>query len=179
MSSMHPPEVIDLGDIRLRRPRRGDAEAIFEYGSDPDVARFADWPVQTSIAPIVELIEERKTRWEHGSEYNWVIVESVSDRAIGGVSCKLNGEAAEIGYLLNRSHWGKGYATKAAGAVLLWLKSNPAITRIWATCDTENLASIRVLEKLGLHRERILERYAVRPAIVAEPRDAYLYSAKF
>ena len=173
------PEQFDLGDIRLRRPRPADAEAIFEYGSDPEVARFADWPVQASIEPILELIEERKARWECGNEFYWVITEGGSDRALGGVSCKLKGDAAEIGYLLNRNHWGKGYATKSAMAVVQWLKSNPTITRIWATCDTENLASIRVLEKLGLHRERILKNHAVRPAIGTEKRDAYLYEAEF
>lgn len=179
LPSFPAPEKFDLGDIRLRRPRRSDAQAIFEYGSDPDVAHFADWPVQTSIEPIVELIEGREARWESGSEYYWVITEAGSDRAIGGVSCKLRGEAAEIGYLLNRKYCRKGYATKSANSVVQWLKSNPAITKAWATCDTENLESIRVLEKLGMHRERILERYAVRPAIGAEARDAYLYEVEF
>lgn len=173
------PELFDLGDIRLRRPKPEDAEAIFEYGSDPEVARYADWPVQTSIEPIVELIEERKARWESYSEYYWVITESVSDRAIGGVSCRLEGDEAEIGYLLNRKRWGEGYATKAAGAVLTWLKSGQAVKKVRATCDTENLASVRVLEKLGMHRERVLERHSVRPALGVEPRDAYLYTIKF
>ncbi len=179
MSSTPVPEIFNLGDLRLRRPRPADAEAIFEYGSDPEVARYADWPVQTSIEPIVALIEERVVHWENGSEYYWVITGSSTDRPLGGISCKLEGESAEIGYIVNRKHWGKGYATKAAGAVLNWLAANPAITKAWATCDTENLASIRVLEKLGMRRERVLERHAVRPAIGAEPRDAYLYVLEF
>lgn len=172
-------ERVDLDDIRLRRPRPADAEAIFEYGSDPEVARYADWRVQTTIEPIVALIEERAARWKNGSEYYWVITETSSDRAIGGVSCRLDGDTAELGFILNRKHWGKGYATKAAGAILDWLKSNPAIRKVWATCDMENLASIRVLEKLGMHRKQIMKQYAVRPAIGTEARDAYLYEKQF
>ena len=46
----------------------------------------------------------------------------------------------------------------------------------WATCDTENSASARVLEKLGFEREQILLKAIVRPQISPEPRDAYLYA---
>lgn len=41
-----PPEVIDLRRLRLRRPQLSDASAIFEYASDPEVARYSDWPVK-------------------------------------------------------------------------------------------------------------------------------------
>lgn len=182
---MRMPESFSLGGIRLRRPRPEDAPAVFEYGSDPEVARFADWPVQTAIEPIAERIAERDASWEAGTEYNWVIVEDGADRAIGGVSCRTEGDAAEIGYLLNRKFWGKGYATMAAGAVVRWLAAGtvagslatePAIRRIWATCDAENAASIRVLEKIGMKLESVLARHTVRPNIGPEPRDAYLYS---
>ena len=48
------PEVIDLDRIRLRRPKLSDAAAMFECGSDPDVARYADWPIRTSIDSTIE-----------------------------------------------------------------------------------------------------------------------------
>ena len=60
------PESISLGGISLRRPQPSDAEDVFEYGSDPEVARFADWPAQTAVEPIVELIHDRAARWESG-----------------------------------------------------------------------------------------------------------------
>jgi len=57
-----------------------------------------------------------------------------------------------------------------------WLKSLGTITKIFATCDIENIASIRVLEKIGMNKERIIEKYVVRPNIDKAPRDAYLFS---
>jgi RimJ/RimL family protein N-acetyltransferase len=84
--------------------------------------------------------------------------------------------AAEFGFLLNRRYWGKGFATEAAQAIIEWLFSIPSIWRVWATCDTENLASARVLEKAGLSREGTLRRWIVRPNISSEPRDAFIYS---
>jgi RimJ/RimL family protein N-acetyltransferase len=171
-----PPEVFDIPGIRLRRPRLSDAAAIFEYGSDPEVARYADWPVRTAIEPLVESISERIAHWDSGEEFYWVLTLPEEDRAIGGISCRVMGHSAEIGFLLNRRYWGNGFATSAARAIVQWALSVPSIWRVWATCDTENLASVRVLEKAGFSREGTLHRWAVRPNIGSEPRDAFLYS---
>ncbi|MEM7145420.1 MAG: GNAT family N-acetyltransferase [Verrucomicrobiota bacterium] len=173
-----PPAVIDLEGIRLRRPRLSDAEAIFEYGSDIEVARFADWPVRTSVESVIESIQERAALWDAGVEFSWVIATADEDVAIGGVFCKISEDGAEVGFLVDRRYWGRGYATQAAGAVLSWVYSNSSISRVWATCDVENVASIRVLEKHGFVRERRLDRAIVRPQISDLPRDAYLYSCR-
>jgi len=59
---MVAPETVKLSTIHLRRPRISDAEAIFEYGSDPEVGRYADWPISTSVEPIIEFLRERHDR---------------------------------------------------------------------------------------------------------------------
>jgi RimJ/RimL family protein N-acetyltransferase len=93
------------------------------------------------------------------------------------MGCRISGETADFGFVLNRRHWGHGYATEAAGAMLDWLKSLGAIGRIVATCDVENVASARVLEKLGLSRVARLPQHAVRPNMPGAPRrDAFLYA---
>ena len=61
-------------------------------------------------------------------------------------------------------------------AIVEWIFSVPAVWRLSATCDVENLASARVLEKAGLTREAILRRAIVRPNLSPEPRDAFMYS---
>ena len=162
---MNPPETIELARIRLRRPALSDAEAIFEYGTDPEVAHYADWPMRTSVDQVVESLRGRSARWESGAEYYWVITLPPEDRAIGGVSCCIVEDSAEVGFLLNRRYWGNGFATDAARAIVEWVLSIPSICRVWATCDTENLASARVLEKAGLSRESTLRRSIVRPNI--------------
>ena len=98
------------------------------------------------------------------------------DRAIGAVSTRVARHAADVGYLLDRRHWGHGYATEAARAIVEWAFSKPSIRRVWATCDTENVASARVLEKAGLQREGTLRRAIVRPNLSNEPRDAFMYA---
>lgn len=168
--------MIELQRIRLRKATVGDAAAIYEYGSDPAVARYADWPCRTSIEPLIESIKARAATWGEGDVFSWVIATLDGDRSIGGVTGAIEGDAAEIGFLLNQSYWGRGYAGEAASGVIDWLFSLPNIARVWATCDTENASSIRVLQKLGFRREKTLTQAIVRPQISPEPRDAFLYT---
>lgn len=170
------PETVELPQIRLRRPRFSDATAILEYANDTEVARFADWPVGTTLERLQASLSDRAARWDAGEEYYWVITRPPEDTAIGGVSCMVAKHAAEVGFLLHRKHWGKGFATMACQAVADWALSEPSIWRVWATCDLDNRASVRVLEKAGFALEGVLRRFAVRPNLSTEPRDAFLYS---
>ena len=173
---VRPPEVMNLGRLRLRRPRLSDAPAIFEYAGDPVVARYADWPISTSIAAIEERLRAREQEWSSGAELNWVLTVPPDDRAIGGIACTISRHTAEFGYLLARRFWGNGYATEAARGIVDWVFSVRSVWRLAATCDVDNVASARVLEKAGLTREGILRRAIVRPNLSEEPRDALLYS---
>jgi ribosomal-protein-alanine N-acetyltransferase len=169
---MKPPESFELRQLRLRLPRPSDAEAVFEYGGDPEVARFADWPVRTSIDGLAESLHARAARWGGGEDFYWIITQADDDRAIGGISCQISGDSAEIGFLLARRHWGKGWATEATQAIIGWARTCSVLTRLHATCDAENRASARVLEKTGFTLERRLPRAIVRPNLSPEPRDA-------
>lgn len=174
--TISPPEIIDYNRIRLRRPSISDAEAIFEYASDLQVARLMDWPVCADLESIVEALKKRNDQWHSGTEFYWVITLPSEDRAIGTTSCCVSGHSAEFGYVLNRRYWGNGYATDVSRAIVEWAFSVPSIWRLTATCDTENIASARVLEKSGLSREGVLRRAIIRPNISKDPRDALLYA---
>ena len=170
------PDVIDLRRLRLRRPMASDAEALFECSSDLEVARYMDWPVNTSIDQVIERLREREQGWTSGEEFYWVITLPNEDRAIGAISCRVDGDSADFGFFVNCRYWRNGYATEASKAIVDLVKEIPAILRLWATCDVENVASARVLEKAGLSREKRLPRSIVRPNLSDKPRDALLYS---
>ena len=124
----------------------------------------------------MDRLRQRPALWESGAEYYWIITLPDDDRAIGAVSTRVMQHAADLGYLVDRRYWGNGYATAAARAIADWALSTTSIRRIWATCDTENLASARVLEKAGMEREGTLRRAIVRPNLSNEPRDAFIYA---
>ena len=92
------------------------------------------------------------------------------------ISCRLRAHRADFGYVLNRAWWRRGLGTEAATAVVDWASRLEHVHRVWATCDTANIGSARVLEKAGLTREGVLRRWDVKPNIGPEPRDAFVYA---
>jgi len=174
---MIAPPTLSTARLRLRRPQPEDVAAVFEFASDPLVVRYMDWPTAVDPGDVSRETERALRQWESGEQYSWRLTLPSDDTAIGSVGCRIQGASADFGFVLNRRHWGRGYATEAAGAVLDWLKSLDGIARIQATCDCDNAASARVLEKLGLSRQARLPQYAVRPNMPGAPRrDAFLYS---
>ncbi len=172
------PESFTTSRLELRRPLlTDDPVAIFAYGGDPEVAKYMDWPVTERVEDSRRVIESAVQKWESGDEYSWRIMVKPDDTPVGGVGATIRGHRAELGFLLSRSLWGKGITTEAAGAVLDWLKSLDELQRIQAKCDVDNVASARVLEKLGLNREGVLRRWTMRPNLPGRPiRDALIYS---
>ncbi len=84
--------------------------------------------------------------------------------------------AVNLGYALARRWWRHGFMTEALTPVVQWAVAQPSIYRVWATCDVDNLASARVLERVGMMREGVLRRWLVHPNVSDAPRDCLCYS---
>ncbi len=79
----------------------------------------------------------------------------------------------EVGWAVHPSEWGKGYATEAARAIMEWGFTELNIHRVVAFCHADNKASIRVMEKLGMHQDgRLRETRWLN----GEWWDEYVYS---
>jgi RimJ/RimL family protein N-acetyltransferase len=173
---LSPPGAFETRRLRLRRPRPDDDEAVFAYASDPVVTRLMDWPTHARVETSRRFLEFCADGWAAGTEFTWLVTLRPDDRALGAIACRPKGDAIEFGYVLHRAAHGRGLATEAARAVVGWLWCLPHVGRIEATCDVENAASARVLEKAGLALERVLPAYGARPNLGPEPRDAFLYA---
>ncbi len=80
--------------------------------------------------------------------------------------CHVRGEShIQVGYVLGRSHWGQGYATEMALALLHYGFAVRTLPRVCAIADCDHGASLRVLEKCGLRRdgERVFAQYGPTP----------------
>ncbi|MBQ0138876.1 MAG: GNAT family N-acetyltransferase [Kurthia sp.] len=86
---------------------------------------------------------------------SWLIVRKSDNLVIGDIGFKgkpnLN-KVVEIGYGFLKSYWHKGYATEAANALIKWSFATDKVNKIMAEVLKENLASIHVLEKIGMKR---------------------------
>ncbi len=176
-SRSKPPQTFETPRLRLRPPEPEDAAVIFsEYAQDSEVTRFLIWQPHRSIRETKLFLGRCLSAWRRGSAFPWAITEKTTKRMVGMVEMRIDGHKADIGYVLSKAHWGRGYMPEAAAAIIEWALQQPAIYRIWAVCDTENHASARVLEKVGMKREGMLRRWMIHPNLSEEPRDCYCYS---
>jgi RimJ/RimL family protein N-acetyltransferase len=174
---MKPPEKFETERLILRKPCMEDAPAIFtSYAQDLEVTRYMTWTPHKNIEETYGIMQIMLKSWEEGSAYSFAIVPKDFNSVIGMIAMHPDGFKVEIGYVLARPYWGKGLVTEAARALTNWLLQQPDIYRVFATCDVENPASARVMEKVGMVREGLLRRNAIRRNICNEPRDSYIYA---
>ena len=172
-----PPETLETSRVLLRLPTLNDADTMFQkYTQDQEVTKYLIWRPHESISVTREFIHRCIQCWSDKSAFPWVVIRKNDDELIGMIELRIDKFRADLGYVIAREHWGVGYATEITKTVVDWALAQEQLYRIWATCDVENIASARVLEKAGMQREGILRRYIVHPNISDKPRDSYCYS---
>lgn len=173
----NPPKILKTERLRLRKATFSDAEAIFsQYATDPEVTRFVSWRAHRNLTETREYMRMCALAWDIGKAFHWVIETQDSKQVIGMMIARVNAEKWELGFVLARPFWGRGYMTEAVKALIAWALKQKEIYRVWAVCDIDNKASARVMEKVGMTREGILHRWSLHPNLSAEPRDSYCYS---
>ena len=173
---MNPPETIKTTRLTLRRLRADDASAIFAtYAQDREVTRFLTWRPHQSVKETREFVRGCIEAWRAGTEFIWAIVLD-GGGLIGGIALRPRDFKADVGYVIARPYWGKGFATETLRSVVSWALDQPQIYRVWAVCDVENPASARVMEKAGMLKEGILRMWIRHPQAGDAPRDCFCYS---
>lgn len=171
------PDTFETARLRLRSPRLEDAAAMFDgWTSDPECTRYLIWRPHQSVHETVEFLQRALQGTEPELGRPWLIERRDTGRIIGMIDLRLRDGVGDIGYVYRRDAWGHGFASEAARAVIDLGLAQPGVFRVWATCDVDNLASARVLEKAGMSREGLLRRYILHPNLSPEPRDAYIFA---
>jgi RimJ/RimL family protein N-acetyltransferase len=170
------PEFFETERLLLRPPRTSDAGSLFEaYTQDIEVVRYLIWRPHRSLAETQEFIAGCILDRPGGSRLPYVLtLRNAPARAIGMLEARPRALLLDIGYVLSRAHWGQGLMTEAIRAFTDAALRIPGIFRVQATCDVDNRASARALEKSGFSLEGRLERYRVHPNI--KPRPSLLYA---
>jgi RimJ/RimL family protein N-acetyltransferase len=162
--------------LLLRDFTAGDVDAVQAYAADPEVCRFMEWGPNTphQTREFVDEMLAAASRPDR-TTITWAVT-------VGGAlagACMISVTSAqhrrgEIGYVLAREHWGKGYATEAASAVLAFARGELGLHRIEATCRPSNVGSQRVLRKLGMQQEGVLRSHIL---IRGNREDSLLFAA--
>ncbi len=139
--------------LLLRRPEYSDAPAIAGLADDREVARHtARLPHPYSLEDAKAFLDLVADGWADRSERVFAITSRANSALVGMVGL-ITGEAdgcGEIGYWLGRAFWGRGYMTEAVGEILRYALDDIGLRQVKAAARPENLASIRVQEKVGM-----------------------------
>jgi len=144
--------------LHLRPVNLNDKEAMFVYRSDPETNRFLSL-VPQSIDDVADFIGKTSKEFDIVSTwFQLVIIESESNTLIGDIGIHFletepENKQVEIGYTLNKSYRGLGFATEALTEVINQLFLTLNKHRIIASIDPTNTASIRLIERLGFRKE--------------------------
>lgn len=128
--------------------------SAFEYSGSLENTKFMlDLP-EESIEETAEFLQKAQAEWakEAPDFYEFAIL--TEGIHIGSVCLYLrnNRTEGELGWILNKKYWGHGYTFEAASELIQYAVQNLGIKDFTAYCDTENVASYSVMEKLGMHR---------------------------
>lgn len=140
------PDTIETDRLTLRAPNMADAPALHQLANDKYIHdMLARLPHPYTRAHAVDFITNlARTKDEHA----YAIV-TENDNFIGVIGWHLTRELGmELGYWIGKPHWGKGYASEVAIA-LVQAAGNAGYQELFANAKTDNLASIRVLQKAG------------------------------
>lgn len=141
--------------LQIRRAVAGDLEAVHRYRSLESVSRWmstapAHFPERFMVPERlrVTLIIERT-----GTVVGDLMCKVEDGYAQSDVEAYAEGVEAEIGWCLDPEHAGLGYATEAASALLRTCFQDLGLRRVTAGCFADNVASWRLMERLGMRRE--------------------------
>jgi RimJ/RimL family protein N-acetyltransferase len=156
---MDKPRFTSLGSPRLilRHFSDSDLEPFFTYRNNPEVARYQDWE-SIGRQEASEFIQEQKLSQpgNAGEGFQFAIELIETGEMIG--DCYLmvkegDSHQAEIGVTLSPRYQRRGLASEAVTCVLDYVFGELSLHRAVAITDCENVASVALLERLGMRRE--------------------------
>jgi len=150
-----PPLADDL--VSLRPWRRSDIATVVEASRDPYIPKVTTLPAPFTRGAGERWLDRQGARSRSGVGVSLAIAEPSSDEAVGAVVLMHRGGGVHgLGYWLLSTARGRGLASRAVGLVVGWALAEPAVAELEALVEPWNEASIRVAERAGFTRDRLL-----------------------
>ena len=155
------PIRVESDRLLIRPVDAADIDDLLLANGDDEVTRFLPYASWRSVADGMAWLERMKKLEGAGTASQLVVIEKASRLAVG--TCLLfrydEGSArAELGYVLGRRHWGRGTMREALAALVTQLFGSGSLRRLEAEVDPRNVASCRLLERLGFRNEGLLRQ---------------------
>jgi len=157
---MWKPPIIETERLILRDLRINDQNDIFEYAQKPVISQYTLWEPHQSLEDSTDYIKNyAEEYYKEGTPEPLGIELKENGKMIGCVGCfwvSKKNKMMELAYVISDSHWGKGIMAEASNALIDYCFKLYGIERMQCRCKEENLASFRVMEKLGMRYEGTL-----------------------
>ncbi len=160
--------ILETPRFILREFSTDDVDGLFLLESNPNVYRYLSifhpvtgenlYPPKTSKDEVYPIIENIQKQYEENGFGRWAIISKDNNDFIGWCGLKVETEIRkpqvynDIGYRLREEYWGKGIATETAKACMDYGYNKLNLDTICAAAVKDNIASDRVLHKIGLKR---------------------------
>jgi RimJ/RimL family protein N-acetyltransferase len=153
--------------LLMRGWRDSDLDAWAAIAADAEVMRWVGSPEGMDREESWRHLAYLAGHWVLRGFGPWAVEERDTGELVGrvGLLCPEGWPGLEVGWLVTRSHWGRGYAVEAARASMDWARAELGAGHLISLIADENERSARVAEKLGMAlegRTTILGRYELR-----------------
>ncbi len=132
----------------------GYLDSVNEYALDFENTRYMCHLPNQNSDETLSFLQEVESEWKKDSPDFYEFAVLYKNSQIGAVSIYFESGVGELGWIVKRKYWGNGFAAEAAKALVEYF-SKRGYRRFIAHCDTENAASYKVMEKLGMTRTGI------------------------
>ena len=143
----------------LRQFQLRDNADMFQWASNPDVVKFLSYEPHKTIAETNAVLTSWIESYNEMSTYNWAI--EFQGVVIGNISVVDKDDecfTCHLGWQIDKPYWNKGIMTEAAKAVVDYLFDQVHYDRITSGCDTRNIGSSKVMQKIGMTLEGTFRR---------------------
>jgi [ribosomal protein S5]-alanine N-acetyltransferase len=155
------PMAVVTPRLILRPARMRDAQDMYEYSKDPEVALHVLWDAHRSIRETRAVIRQMIRDARSGPPFSYVIELKDECRVIGTIGLMnytRSNRSAEIGYSLSRAYWGRGIMTEALTGMLKYCFEEFGLNRVEAQHEAGNPASGAVMRHAGMRYEGTLRK---------------------
>lgn len=136
--------------ILIRKFTLDDIESTFVYSSDFENTHYMLMVPHKTIEETKEFLVKSINEYEKENPEYLSFAVILDEKHIGEVFAYLSEKEADIGWLIDKRYWGHGYASQAANFLVEYLQTKLKRTEIVAYCDERNLASQKVMKKIGM-----------------------------
>ena len=172
--------IIETERLLMRGFLKQDIDPIATILSDPFVMHYMPGGKPLQRQRVVTVLNNMINHWDIHGFGRWAVICMADNKFIGQCGLEYLSEINEIEvlYLLDRSYWNKGYATEAANASLSYGFEKKNLIRIIALAVPDNVASIRVMEKLGMVYEKTIHLWNLDLVQYAITLDEFMLRAR-